>query len=84
MTNYIVICSRPTYYYKISSILYSNSEAYASQLLEEMFPQFCLGGDVTSGFKYSTTHSCVIRRERVKNLFVINRVKKKTVLEQFS
>ena len=47
----------------------SNSEALASELLENlegMFPLCYMNGDVVSLFKSSTTHGGVTRRERVK------------------
>ena len=53
------------------SMFSSNSEANALELLknlEDMFPLYYMYKDICNGFKSSTTHYGVIRRERVNAL----------------
>ena len=50
----------------MSSRFSSNSEAYASELLEnleDIFPLYYMDSDIVRRFKYSTTHWRVIRRD---------------------
>ena len=54
----------------------SNSEAFASRLLEyleELLSQYCMHSDMFEIFKYLTTQYCVICRERAKYLPSISR-----------
>ena len=51
--------------------LSSNSEAFASELLEnlgEMLPLYHMDIDVIYRFKYSTTHWCITHRERFNHI----------------
>ena len=57
MTNSRVIYSWPTYLLSYVSELPEN--------IEEMFLLYYMDWDVISRFKYSTTHWCVARHERV-------------------
>ena len=69
---------RPWYRRNIPSIFSSNSEAFASELLEnieEMFPQYYMQIDMLSMFKSFNTHRCVTRRERGKRNHFIEKSK---------